>query len=197
MNWVKDKLGLGKKAADATLANADNGRFLVEISAKEYVGNTNIRDINERVEINLEFGEEEEDEDDDNSPLLDGDFVLVKFRRGLKFLACVAEHEDVPGNTVRIDSVGMKNLACGANDLVSVSPYPPEAKEGQPKETLENAHTVVFQVRRFYLIFFFLLPFLPFLLLVLLSLPQHSLHSIFFFASFSDTFFFYFVVLFP
>ena len=172
MNWVKDKLGLGKKTADAALANADNGRFLVEIAAKEYVGNTNIRDINERVEINLEFGEEEDD-DDDNSPLLDdGDFVLVKFRRGLKFLACVAEHEDVPGNTVRINSVGMKNLACGANDLVSVSPYPPEAKEGQPKETLENAHTVVFQVCRFCLIFFFLL-LSPFFLLLLL-VPSFS-----------------------
>lgn len=148
MEWVKDKLGLNKKKIDAAaLASADNGRFLVDIEAKEYVSNVNIRDVNEMVEINLDEDTDAEDEDDDDSaPLIDGDFVLVKFRRGLRFLATVKEHEDVPKNTVRINKLGRENIKCGPNDLVSVSPYPPDAKEGQPKETLENAVKVTFQV---------------------------------------------------
>tara|TARA_B110000211_G_C13743261_1_gene405501 strand:+ start:128 stop:577 length:450 start_codon:yes stop_codon:yes gene_type:complete len=145
-SWIKEKLGLGGKKA--ALANAENGRFLVEIEAKEYQGNTNVRDINEIVEINLDamLDDDDDEEDDDASPLLDGDFVLIKFRRGLRFLACVREHEDVAENTVRINALGRKNIACGANDLVSVSPYPPEQREGQPPQTLENAHRVIFQV---------------------------------------------------
>ena len=88
---------------------------------------------------------DDDDDDDDACPLLDGDFVLVKYKRGLRFLACIREHDDVADNTVRINPLGRKNLSCGANDLVSVSPYPPEQKEGQPKETLHKAIKVVFQ----------------------------------------------------
>jgi len=74
-SWIKEKLGLGGKKA--ALANAENGRFLVEIEAKEYQGNTNVRDINEIVEINLDamLDDDDDEEDDDASPLLDGDFV--------------------------------------------------------------------------------------------------------------------------
>jgi len=75
--------GEGKKAeaaaaaaeeedAKAALANADNGRYLVEIEAKEYDGNINVRDVNEIVEIDID-GQEEEEEDDEEE-----DFAPVK-----------------------------------------------------------------------------------------------------------------------
>jgi len=51
MNKLKNMLGLGKKPTPESLANADNGRFLCDIEAKEYQGNNNIRDTNEIVEI--------------------------------------------------------------------------------------------------------------------------------------------------
>ena len=140
----KKKKNDGGESKQQALASAENGRFLVEIEAKEYVGNKNIRDVGEMVEINIDAMDGDDDGDDDTDDgdddagcdMLDEEFVLVKHRRGLKFLAMVKDHEDVPANTVRVNSVGRKNVACGANDLITVSVV----------EKVDAATKIVFQV---------------------------------------------------
>eukprot|EP00946_MAST-07B_sp_MAST-7B-sp1_P002729 g2729.t1 len=144
----KNKDGEEKVDDKAALADAGNGRYLVEIEAKEYNGNINVRDINEIVEIDIDGQDDsdddsdDDDDDDDDSDddgendLLDEEFVLVKARRGLKFLAMVKHHDDVPKNTVRVNALGRKNISVGSNDIVTVA----------VGSSVSTATKVVFQV---------------------------------------------------